>query len=272
MTPIAQPIRTPDDFDSDRFSQPAIAIRVQAENEGAEHPLHSHRKGQLILMMHGSATCQVPEALWFVPPQHAVWVPGGMPHNSHASDDAKLYFLFVEPGAVTMPSNCCTLVITPLMRELILYLAEQEPEYEENSAIDKLVWVLLDQLSKAGVEQLHLPISQNPIIKHMLHKLNADPSDRTTLAQWATHFSMSDRTLARLLVRETGLTFGRWRQQLHLIVALRLLAGGESVQRIAGALGYDSVTAFITMFKKVFGKSPTHYFAYLTRSGSGSIS
>jgi AraC-like DNA-binding protein len=74
---------------------------------------------------------------------------------------------------------------------------------------------------------------------------------------------MSERTLARLVVRETGLTFGRWRQQLHLIVALRQLAAEDSVQRVAGNLGYDSVTAFITMFKKALGQSPTQYFAAL---------
>ena len=33
---------------------------------------------------------------------------------------------------------------------------------------------------------------------------------------------MSERSLARLVQKETGLSFGRWRQQLHLLVALRL--------------------------------------------------
>ncbi len=49
--------------------------------------------------------------------------------------------------------------------------------------------------------------------------------------------------------RETGLTFGRWRQQLHLIIALQELASGVSVQNVAAKLGYESVNAFITLFK-----------------------
>jgi len=32
---------------------------------------------------------------------------------------------------------------------------------------------------------------------------------------------------------------------------------------VAGNLGYDSVTAFITMFKKALGKPPAQYFAAL---------
>ena len=61
------------------------------------------------------------------------------------------------------------------------------------------------------------------------------------------------------MVRETGLTFGRWRQQLHLIVAIRELAAGASVQQVSAELGYESVTAFITMFRKALGKSPAAY-------------
>lgn len=52
---------------------------------------------------------------------------------------------------------------------------------------------------------------------------------------------MSESSLGRLMLRQAGLSFGRWRQQLHLIVALRELASGEEVQNVAGALGYESV-------------------------------
>ena len=61
------------------------------------------------------------------------------------------------------------------------------------------------------------------------------------------------------MVQETGLTFGRWRQQLHLVVALRELASGTSVQRVAAILGYESVNAFITMFRKAVGSTPSRY-------------
>jgi AraC-like DNA-binding protein len=72
---------------------------------------------------------------------------------------------------------------------------------------------------------------------------------------------MSERTLTRLVLRETGMSFGRWRQQLHIIIALQRLSGGALVQRVAEDLGYESVSAFITMFKKALGKPPARYFA-----------
>ncbi|SDY35792.1 Helix-turn-helix domain-containing protein [Lysobacter sp. yr284] len=72
--------------------------------------------------------------------------------------------------------------------------------------------------------------------------------------------------MTRLIARETGLSFGRWRQQLHLLVAIRELAGGTQVQRVSESLGYESVTAFITMFEKALGRSPTRYFAARSQS------
>ncbi|MWT63805.1 helix-turn-helix domain-containing protein, partial [Escherichia coli] len=51
---------------------------------------------------------------------------------------------------------------------------------------------------------------------------------------------------------------------LQLIVALQFLIGGKSVQQAAQALGYDSTTAFITMFKKGLGQTPARYIASLT--------
>jgi len=56
------------------------------------------------------------------------------------------------------------------------------------------------------------------------------------------------------------MSFGRWRQQARLFVALELLAQGESVTDAAIAVGYDSVSAFIEMFRKMLGTTPQMYF------------
>lgn len=110
------------------------------------------------------------------------------------------------------------------------------------------------------VEQLYLPTSDDPRISRLTQLLSEDPADRSTLTQWAKRLATSERTLGRLMERETGLSFRRWRQQLHLLVALRELANGETVQQVAARLGYDSVNAFITMFKKLTGQTPGRYF------------
>ena len=256
-------ISSPEDFDSDLFFQAAIALKVVPEPNHSGTGTHDHRKGQLILSLRGAVSCEVQNAIWLVPPQHAVWIPGGTPHCCRVTANASTCFLFVEPSAAVMPDGCCTLAITPLVRELILHLVEQDRSCLSEGKAARLVAVLLEQLSDASVKELHLPISDHPKIKHIADTLFATPGDRTTLREWATRLATSERTLARLVESKTGLSFGRWRQQLHLMIALSHLAEGVSVQRVAGILGYDSVNAFITMFKKAVGKSPTQYFSSL---------
>ncbi|HWW11149.1 MAG TPA: helix-turn-helix domain-containing protein, partial [Brevundimonas sp.] len=67
------------------------------------------------------------------------------------------------------------------------------------------------------------------------------------------------------VVRETALSFGRWRQQFHIVTALQKLSAGASVQAVALDLGYGSVSAFIAMFKAALGVSPARYVARMTR-------
>ena len=101
----------------------------------------------------------------------------------------------------------------------------------------------------------------------MADALVSRPEDRSTLKDWAKRLALSERSFARLMQRETGLSFGRWRPQLHLIIALRELASGVPVQNVAATLGYESVNAFITMFRKAMGSTPAHYFAERKNSG-----
>lgn len=253
-------------FDPDRNTRPAIALHVDVAENDSEAPVHQHRKGQLVLALRGGVVCEVPNARWMVPPNCAVWVPGDMPHSNRVTPNARLCLLFLEPGAAALPQTCCTLAISPLVRELILHLAGQPHDYAPDSRCARLVHVLLETLPDMPVEQLHLPISSEARIRRIADALTANPADRSTLPEWARRVAMSERSLARLMLRETGLSFGRWRQQLQLLVALRHLAAGATVQQVSAELGYESVTAFITMFKKALGQPPAKYLASLTRA------
>jgi AraC-like DNA-binding protein len=72
---------------------------------------------------------------------------------------------------------------------------------------------------------------------------------------------LSERTLSRLITQETGMSFGRWRQQLHLMLSLQWLAKGASIQQVATDLGYENASSFVLMFHKALGTSPARYMA-----------
>lgn len=235
----------------------------------AEVPAHRHRKGQLVFALGGGVTCRVPSGLWMVPPHCGVWIPGGMEHSNVATANARIFFVYIEPGAADLPERCCTFSISPLLRELIIELSDRvEGDGARGELLTKM---LLTELPRMPVQQLHLPISSEPRLNRIAEALAQDPADRSTLAEWANRIALSESSLARLVAKETGLSFGRWRQQLHLIVAIRELASGKSVQQVSGDLGYGSVTAFIIMFKKALGKPPAKYLSGIAQNGGSAF-
>ncbi|MGS0689437.1 AraC family transcriptional regulator [Shewanella sp. 30m-9] len=246
------------EFDSDNYPQPVVALRLVGE-EDAETPFHQHRKCQLVLALSGFVKCKIDDAIWIVPPNCAVWIPSQVPHCNQISKNANVCMLFVDPDVAGMPDRSCTLSVTPLIRELIAHLTLVEQHYPQNSSTDKLVGVLIDQLRTMPTQHYDFPIPTEPRLKSIANALITSPEDRRTVAQWAGQYAMSERTLARLVKSEIGLSFGRWRGQLHILLALQKLATGDSVQRIAEELGYESVSAFITFFKKTLGQSPKQY-------------
>src|SRR5262249_33555549 len=138
--------------------------------------------------------------------------------------------------------------------------------YPREGVVARRVTVLLDELMQMPTEQLHLPVTRHSKLRLIADTLMKHPADRRTVAEWGKRVALSERTLMRLVVAETGMTFGRWRQQLHIIIALQRLSAGASVQSVSEDLGYETASAFITMFKKALGKSPARYFSH--RMGS----
>jgi len=253
------------DLDPDDVPAPAIAVRLDVTENRAEAAEHAHRKGQLVFALGGGVMCRVPDGLWMVPPHCGVWLPGGTRHTNIATANARILFVFIEPDAAALPDRCCTLSISPLLRELIITLSDRMPPDGGNAPL--VAQLLLSELPRMPIQRLHLPISSEPRVQRIAAALADDPSDRSTMAEWADRMALSESSLARLILRETGLTFGRWRQQLHLIVALRELSAGASVQQVSTELGYESVTAFITMFKKALGKPPAKYLSDILQGG-----
>lgn len=243
-------------FDPDSVDLPVISVLLETSGKEDELPMHVHRKGQMVVALRGSVMCRSPSGWWIVPPNGAVWIPGGIPHSNHASDFAKLYVIFIPPDEAGLPTDCRSFTITPLIRELIRSLARLPPDYPKEGPASRLARVLLDQLAQLAPDDVFLPISDNHRLQQIASSLLDNPGDRSTIAEWGRRYAMSERTLARLVLSETGMTFGRWRERLHIIIALQRLSAGASVHAVSLELGYEGPNSFITMFKKTMGQSP----------------
>jgi AraC-like DNA-binding protein len=256
----------PDDFewiDPDEVPRPIVAFGAAMSNVGGfELDPHRHKKGQILVVERGALSCEVEGGLWIVPPRSAVWIPGGALHAVKATGALEGYNAFIDPDIdVLLPETCCAVSVTPLLRELLARASHLPYFYEEGGANSRLVAIIVDELAAARIEDLHLLMPTDPRLRRIVDEMMAKPADRGTLEIWARRAGMSERTLLRLISRETGMSFGRWRQQLCVVLAVKWLAGGASIQQVAGDLGYESVPSFVTMFRKVLGTSPGRYMA-----------
>ena len=82
-----------------------MARHLDFVDYAAEVPVHTHRKGQLIIARYGAVSCYAENDIWIVPPDCAVWIPGGIPHSAKATWNAHLNYLFIEPGAAALPER-----------------------------------------------------------------------------------------------------------------------------------------------------------------------
>jgi len=230
--------------------------------KGTELAMHKHHKAELILTLRGVVRCEADQGVWIVPPRCAVWIPDNVSHSVTVAGNVEVYVLFVEPDAApALPRQCCTLTISPLLERLLLHATQMPVLYDVDGADGRIATVLLDQLSLAPVEKLNFPMPIDAKLREIAAAMMADPSDRATIDAWARRMAVAPRTLTRILQRETGMSFGRWRQQLHILIALQRLAQGASVQAVAIELGYEGASAFVPMFRKALGKSPARYVA-----------
>ncbi|KSB89072.1 AraC family transcriptional regulator [Caulobacter vibrioides] len=250
-------------IEPDEVPRPIVVFGAMMEEVGdIELDLHRHRKGQIILVQRGALSCEVEGGLWVVPPRSAIWIPGGALHAIKASGSLEGYNAFIDPRVgADLPKTCCAVSVTPLLRELLARAAHLPYLYEEDGANSRLVSVLLDEVAAAQVEDLHLPMPADPRLRRIVDEMMAAPAARGSLAAWAKRAGMSERTLMRLIDRETGMSFGRWRQQLGVVLAVKWLAAGASIQSVAADLGYESTPSFVTMFRKALGASPGRYMA-----------
>ena len=222
---------------------------------------HEHSKGQLIHAVHGVMMVAADDGQWIVPPTRGIWMPPGLQHWIRCIGVVQMRSVFVHPTACAhLPRRSQAVGITPLLRELILAATQVSAPWSADSRDGRLMQLLLDEMHTLPVLPLHLPQPTDARIRRICAKLLASPDDAATLGDWADVLDLDVKTIQRLFMRETGMTFGKWRQQARLLHALEQLARGDKVVSVALALGYDSPSAFASMFKRQVAVSPSAFF------------
>jgi AraC-like DNA-binding protein/quercetin dioxygenase-like cupin family protein len=225
-------------------------------------PEHSHPEDQLIFASKGVMTVQTQHGIWVVPPLRAVWIPAETSHSVAVGAPISMRTLYFAPGLVRFsPAKCFVMNVSSLLRELILHACKFPRLQEKNPLHRRVIEIIADQLEDSHSIPLQLPHPNDPRALRVAKVLLADPGENRTLEILCGDCGASKRTIERLFLAQTKMTFNQWRQQLRLLHAMQLLASGEKVTGAALDAGYASASAFIAMFRRQLGQTPKRYFA-----------
>jgi AraC-like DNA-binding protein len=241
-------------------SRPALLARLYEDPSGRDIPPHCQRHGQLVGSFRGLMSVGTSREQWLVASTDALWIPPHHVHSMRSHGAFSGYVVYVADCACeTLSKEPCTIAASALLREAIRRAAAWDSNHAETEAVH-IAAVILDEIRTLPRQPFGLPMPSDRRMRRITSALVDNPADNRRLQEWAARAGMSPRTMIRRFTTETGFSFTEWRQRARLMRALELLAVNTPVTTVALDLGYETVSAFIAMFRRAFGVTPTRYF------------
>ncbi|MGO2234661.1 AraC family transcriptional regulator [Marinomonas sp. UCMA 3892] len=229
------------------------------ENQIRETELHRHAFGQLVGSLEGLLSVQTESGWWVVPATHTVWIPPNTLHGAKSHGPFRGWSVYLDPKrSQLLDSSPKTFQTTPLLKELVHRAASWSDDTSQ-AVKSRLSEVLFDEIVNLPETLFGLLQPGLPSLKKMTDGLLSNLADNRSLEEWARSIGLSSRTLARRFNEQTGLGFSEWRQRARVLSAIEMLADNVPVTNIAFTLGYENVSAFIAMFRRVMGVTPGQY-------------
>ncbi|MFZ4876681.1 AraC family transcriptional regulator [Janthinobacterium sp. Mn2066] len=242
-----------------------LLILPQTAQDGRGKHLHVHPEGQLYVALQGLIVIEAGDVRTVLPPGHIGWIPPGLrhgasAHSQHAVDSLVGLTIYLAPAlCLTLPATSQAWRMTPLVEAVLGRLRALPPHAAPDARQTRLLDVLLDELAHTPAEALRLVMPRHPRLLQMAATIAHDPADGRSLDDWANALGLSRRSVTRHFREETGMSLIAWRQLARLQKGMELLHAGETVTTVALALGYDSVSSFIALFRRVLGTTPARF-------------
>ena len=218
--------------------------------------VHSHPKAQLLYAVSGVMRVEAEDAFFTVPPTTALFVQPGKAHSVRMQGCVAQRQLFITSIARQTTRDVEVISMSPLLRELVVELCKEGADWDHPNRARQLASLTISELERADLLPFGLPLPRDPRVRRIASSLTASPNDRRTLVDWSREAGASERTLARLFLQETGMTFRQWRQHARLMEAYVALTLGARPSAAARSAGYDSAPAFGAAFRARFGCTP----------------
>ena len=228
---------------------------------------HSHDVHELLWGTQGVLSVETADGYFMVPAVLGLWIPAGVAHAVQCAGGTGFWCTYVDADvAPGLAARTTAVTVAPLLRELLVHMADEAMRPELRAASEGLAVGLLDPVD---MTPMVLPMPRDPRLAVIARTLLDDPGDHRSLDDWGAEVSVSVRNLSRLFHRETGMTFAQWRVHARVRLAVGLLASGLSVGAVSRRVGYSTPSAFVQSFRKVLGHTPGWYVSAAARGAAG---
>lgn len=248
----------------EQIERPIVALACEYP-EGGEGRAHSHKRAQLLYSCAGVMTVATPIGSWVIPQNHALWIPPALEHRTRYCGAVQLRTVYLEPSLAHERMDTCRLFrVSTLLRALIDEAMAIPTEYDLDGRDRAVMDLILYEILRMKDAPLTAPIPQDPRLVRICREILLDPGSDRDIEYWTRIGGLSRRTLARLFLRETGMSFTDWRQRVRLLEALVRITSGQPITTVALDMGYESASSFTAMFRKNLGAPPTVYVRQMT--------
>lgn len=251
-------------FNVDELTNQVIGIATDIGQH--DSGMHKHNKGQLLYAPAGCISITLDEMQSVLPPTRAAWIPAGVMHCARMRNVVSYRSLYFSAELTALlPTTMCIVEVSVLLQALIERMAFWDWDKPELEQVNTLA-LFCEELAVAPVQQLHLPLPQDPRLQKWLTVLMASDQPPQPLNQLQADIGASGKTISRIFSRETGMPYQAWRQQWRLLNAIERLAEGQRISTVAFDLDFTSDSAFISFFRQHTGLTPAKYLSDKTRS------
>lgn len=245
-------------FTPESYDNPIVGVWSQLEDYDSGE--HSHSMGQILFTGQGCIRVRLaqPALLCMLPPTRLVWIPPGVPHQArirHSVDYRSVYF--GAPYLDFLPDTPQVLAVSPLLKALLIQMSNAPFSTDwSNGKAHQIANLCIAELRDAAPDSLILPMPTDRRLSSLGQHLERLPP---SLQELARQVGACERTIARMVRRDTGMSYQEWRQQWKLIRAIEMLSVDERLSDVTQELGFTSDSAFIAFFRGMTGTTPKAY-------------
>lgn len=217
---------------------------------------------QIVFSHSGHFTALSSSQAWTIPAHRALSVPDGTRLRIHTGRRCAIRCLYLRTELQVIGPDVRVVGLGALSSELLARAVATSPMDLTTPADAALITLLEAQLANEPDAPLRLPLPQDPVAHAVASAITRDPG--TSLAAVLEGAGASRRTIERRFRSETAMSLGQWRRRARVLAAVAMLADGNSVTRVASAVGYATPSSFVAAFRSELHAPPR---AFMRDSG-----